>query len=353
MVNFYCRSFSFLLGVLALLGAIPDPVRSQSVLEDIQKTGLLRVGIREDAVPFGYRDASGELSGLCLDFFEVLLGEVKAALNREAILVKLFQSTLYDRYELVSNRTVHLECGPNTIRPQENYQIVFSRPFFITGTQFLIAAEGENQFQLDGNLEEMEIGVLRNSANQLLLERRYPKAKFREFQGPTGRLRGVQALRQGRIDAFASDGILLIGESVLQGLAFGRQYQIVPAIPLDCVLYGMALPEGDGQWLALVNAAIVRAREKQIFKGWFEVVLPEIRDLASRCLDRNRNDKGENETLAPKITPSELRMGKIQVVSLATNPWVQFGTEGHLDRMRVSDIAYSDIAYFTSTSEGF
>jgi polar amino acid transport system substrate-binding protein len=270
--------------LLIVGGAIAEPVRSQMVLEDIQETGLLRVGIRGDAVPFGFRDGNGNLSGMCLDFFEILLREVKVTLNREAILVKIFQSTLYDRYELVSDHTVHIECGPNTISPQERYPVTFSRPFFITGTQFLIEADNEKQFKLGNNLEGQTIGVLRNTANQTLLRERYPNAQFRQFQGPTGRLRGVQALRQGRITAFASDGILLIGEAVLQGLALGRQYRLVPAIPLDCVRYGMALPEGDRQWLEMVNRAIVQAREEEIFQGWFGVVLPEIRELATHCL---------------------------------------------------------------------
>ena len=44
------------------------------------ETGLLKVGIREDAVPFGYRDINGDLEGLCLDFIAVLRDKLKQEL---------------------------------------------------------------------------------------------------------------------------------------------------------------------------------------------------------------------------------------------------------------------------------
>jgi polar amino acid transport system substrate-binding protein len=267
----------------AYLAWLPSVVQAETVLESIQNTGILKVGIREDAVPFGFLDANENLSGLCIDFVNILLQEVKQTLQRDAIIVKIFKSTLFNRFDLVSDRVINLECGPNTIRDQLDYKVTFSQPFFITGTQFLIRAEDENQFKLGASLENTIIGVLRNTTNKTFLEERYPLAQLREFQGATGRFRGVQALQQGKINAFASDGILLIGEAALQGLALGKTYLLVPKDPLNCESYGMILPNNDLQWQDLVNRSISKAREVRLFREWLGVVLPEIQEVITYC----------------------------------------------------------------------
>ncbi|WLT37362.1 hypothetical protein NON20_15850 [Synechocystis sp. B12] len=42
---------------------------------------------------------------------------------------------------------------------------------------------------------------------------------------------GVEALMQGRIDAFAGDGILLFGEALVLDIPLGRSYRLYPPIP--------------------------------------------------------------------------------------------------------------------------
>jgi len=54
------------------------PVKAETTLEEIQRTGVLKVGIRTDAIPFGYRKPNGELTGYCLDFFAALKERVTA-----------------------------------------------------------------------------------------------------------------------------------------------------------------------------------------------------------------------------------------------------------------------------------
>jgi len=268
---------------------VPDnTVLENTVLENINKTGILKVGIREDAVPFGFIDSNENLSGICVDFTNILLQEVQKKLQKDAIIVKIFKSTLYNRFDLVSDRVINLECGPNSIRDSSSYQLVFSRPFFTTGTQFLIRTEDENQFKLNTTLENSIIGVLRNTTNQTFLAERYPRAQFREFQGVTGRSRGVQALQQGKINAFASDGILLIGEAALQGMAIGKTYLVVPQEPLTCEYYGMILPNNDSQWQELVNQSILKARQANVFRQWLGVILPEIRETLTYCRNQQK-----------------------------------------------------------------
>ncbi|MGK7939700.1 MAG: amino acid ABC transporter substrate-binding protein [Crocosphaera sp.] len=268
--------------------------QEETVLERINKTGLLKVGIREDAVPFGYRDINQKLQGLCLDFIAVLREEIKQKLNKEVIAIKLYKSTLFNRFELVSDRIVDLECGPNTIREIADYNIQFSSAFFLTGTHLLIKTDAQKRINPNGDLENVNIGVLKNTSNEQLMMQKYPLANLVRFQGVTGRYRGIQALQGGKIDAFASDGILLLGEALIQRLRLGKDYTLVPRNPIDCEKYGLILPDNDPQWLAFIDSVIMSNSEKKIYQKWFGEIATQIDAIQSFCQGNQNVEKEKN-----------------------------------------------------------
>jgi polar amino acid transport system substrate-binding protein len=231
------------------------------------------------------------LQGLCLDFIQLLREELKQKLNLQIISVKIYKSTLFNRFQLLENKTVDFECGPNSIRKTIPNGVSFSRPFFVTGTQFLVRSDNQNNFNFSSSLEGISIGVLRDTTTQELLRQKYPLATYQEFQGVTGRLRGIQSLRRNRIDAFASDGILLIGEAVILGLSLEQDYQLIPRNPLNCDYYGFILPANDPQWQEFINGVIVTSENRNIFKAWFTEVASYFRDTWQYC--RNNPEKSQ------------------------------------------------------------
>jgi polar amino acid transport system substrate-binding protein len=281
---------------LILLGWLwsmaPSGVHASPTLEQIQATGLLKIAVREDAVPFGYQDLNQQWTGICIDFAELLKTEVVRQLNNPLILVKLYQSTLFNRFDLVADNGVALECGPNTIRTDLPERVTFSQPIFLTGTQFLVRADTAQRFNPQGSLEQVSIGVLRDTTTAQFIRQRYPQAQVQEFQGTTGRTRGVQSLQQEKIDAFASDGILLFGEALLLNLNLGQDYLIVPKIPLDCVRYGLILPSNDPAWATLVNQVLALPEAQVIYRKWVGSLLPVLQESNQTC-----------RTASPSSTP--------------------------------------------------
>jgi polar amino acid transport system substrate-binding protein len=256
------------------------------VLEQIRETGLVNVALREDAFPFSYKDGNGNFSGICLELIDLIVEQIKKETNREILLVKIYESSLSNRFELVEDNIAYLECGPNTINPQTTENIQYSNPFFITATQLFISARNRDRTRLNLNFGETTIGVLRNSTTQQLIAQKYPVANLQEFQGINGRRRGIQAVQQNKIDAFASDNILLIGEASQQGLILERDYFLVPQEPLECVNYGLILPQNNPQWRNLINTTIQREQLLQIYRRWFGAVNPRLREISEYCRDR-------------------------------------------------------------------
>ena len=95
-----------------------SPRKKPNILTEIQKTKTLKIAMRRDAAPFGYINTQAGLwTGYCGDLANSLGQYLAQKLNIPAgIEVVKLPSDLDNRFELVRENTVHLECGPNTIQ---------------------------------------------------------------------------------------------------------------------------------------------------------------------------------------------------------------------------------------------
>ena len=244
------------------------PVKGETVLEKIQRTGVLQVAIREDAPPFGYLDSNQDLRGYCLGFFALLEKQLLNSLNRQTLSIKLLKSTTNNRFNLVSNNLVDLECGPNTIKNNIAEDLTFSQDFFTTGTQFLVKENDRNRLDLDSNLKDVRLGVVKNTTTEEFVTSTYPSAQIIKFSGTTGKSRGIQAVMQGKIDGMVSDGILLRAEAQQLGLSRAR-YRLIPQVPILSDRYGMIIKAKDPQWQDLVNSVINSPQANSLSQAWF------------------------------------------------------------------------------------
>jgi polar amino acid transport system substrate-binding protein len=284
------KSIALIASVILCLSAIetigtPKP----SVLQKIENNGVIKLGIREDAPPFGYLDSQDNLKGYCLDFFSLLRDKLTTTLNRDIVVIKLLKSRANNRFDLVKQGAIDLECGPNTIDLQRKDDIVFSTSFFVTGTQFLLDRQKLKNIDLDGTLENVSLGVIANTVTENTIRQRYPLAQIKSFEGTNPRSRGVTALQQGIIDAMISDGILLRAEAQRQRLPT-QTYPLIPEKPLTCDRYGMILNGGDAEWKSFIDEVILSREARGLLHKWFAGVIPDLKIAAARCKEINGGD---------------------------------------------------------------
>lgn len=279
------QAASFLISSILFLG-LATPVKSASqssgVIERIERTGVLRVAVREDAPPFGYLGSSGNLQGYCLDFFSLLQKQLIKQLQRNTLTIKLFKSSPNSRFSLVENNSVDLECGPNTISEDVSEEINFSQSFFITGTQFLVRQENKDSIDFEQDLAGVRLGVVSNTTNARYIAERYPAAILKRFSGVTAKTRGIEAVKQGRIDAMVSDGILLRAAAQRRQLS-ATKYPLIPEEPLTCDHYGMLIKSEDPQWQDFVNSVISSPEAEQLQNTWFGRLLNYVQTTIDFC----------------------------------------------------------------------
>jgi polar amino acid transport system substrate-binding protein len=272
---------SLITGSLSLF-CLASPVKAETVLAKIQRTGVLTVAIREDAPPFGYLDVNNNLEGYCLDFFALLEKQLKNDLERNTLGIKLFKSTPVNRFNLVSENAVDLECGPNTIRSDIPENVNFSESFVITGTQFLIKNQNRDRLNPEQDLNNIAIGVINDTTTAKFIAKRYPSAILQRFSGVTARTRGIQAVVQNKIEAMASDGILLRAEAQQQGLS-NSDYSVIPDLPLSCDRYGMIIKGNDPQWQEFVNSVINSPEARALGNAWFSQLFDNTENSQNFC----------------------------------------------------------------------
>ena len=261
------------------------PPRDESVLAEIKRTGVIKVAFRKDAAPFGYINPSNEWDGYCGEM-AIALSKYLSQTLKTAVAIELVEltSTLQNRFDLVRNGSVHLECGPNTIR-QAVKGITFSRPIFITSAQFLAPKGQGTPINPKRPLTGMKLGVLPDTTTETFVKRKYPQAEIVQFPGLQGRQAAVQAVSTQQIDAFVGDGVLSYAELERQNLSI-TDFSLTPEQPLTCEYYGLILPDDDPAWKIAVDQFVRSQQEEQVYQRWFKTLYPQLLDATEYCLNQ-------------------------------------------------------------------
>ena len=256
---------------LAFLAAIfPQKISHAQTQETIIRRELIVVGVRGDSPWFGFRN-DGKWTGYCIDI-AYALAERLSANQLDPIRVRLVTSTTQSRWDLVTSGRVDLECGPNSISPEREakHGISFSLPFFITATQILAKKGREEEDVKVGNAT---VGVVRDTTNERDLKSAYPLEKIDNKY--LSREQGVQALVDGEVSGFASDGTLLLGSAEIMNLDTEEDYSLITINQENgrpfCASYGFILPGGEdnSSWQRYINDFLAHNKKAQrIRKKW-------------------------------------------------------------------------------------
>ncbi|MFM7603532.1 MAG: transporter substrate-binding domain-containing protein [Pseudanabaena sp.] len=195
-----------------------------NTLNKIQKRGKLIIGVKDNLYPLGFRDRSGNLSGLEIDIARELAKE----LNFPVELVPLKNR---DRLVALQNNQVDLAIAQITVTNNRSRLVDFSLPYY-TDSTIAIAKRGTTSQEL---YFPVAIGVLKNSAAIAVIQSQFPKAAI---IGASSYADGLDALQSGKVKAFVGDRI-----SLTQWLKDHPDFAIIGQ-PLAVHSLGIALPRG-------------------------------------------------------------------------------------------------------------
>jgi ABC-type amino acid transport substrate-binding protein len=199
--------------IIALLIAFfASPLPAQELtgtLQQIQKSGQIRIGYRVSEPPMSFLDKDGQPKGYSIDICKGIVTEVEnkiaAAVNIEYIPV-----TANGRLKALGQNKIDILCGSTTKTLSRSELVDFTQLTFVTGASLITLKD--NRALDSAGFDGTKIGVVRATTTAVALKKLLRKTSTNaEVVLFDAAKEGIEALRQKKIDAFSSDQIVLIG----------------------------------------------------------------------------------------------------------------------------------------------
>ncbi|WP_454255700.1 ABC transporter substrate-binding protein [Pseudomonas sp. Marseille-Q8238] len=247
-----------LTAVTALALAILSGFAHADRLEDIKKSGVLRVAAFDSNPPFGFVDAkSKQIEGLDVDY-------AKAIADKLGVKLQLQPTNPANRVPLLVANKVDLVLANFTITPERAEQINFSIPYFSSGQQFIVK---KGTLKSPEDLNKWRVGVDKGTVNEGVLREKFPGAKVVAYDDTPF---AFTALRNGQVQAITQDGPKLIG--LLANVPDKDKYE-VPAFTISDDLIGVGVPKGETALTEFVNETLreleADGQAQKIYDTWF------------------------------------------------------------------------------------
>jgi polar amino acid transport system substrate-binding protein len=218
---------------------------------EIVRSGQLRVAVKDNLRPLGFRDPEGKLQGFEIELARELGSRLLG--SREA--VELVPVANVERLQAVAAEEVDLAIAQIGITPDRARQVEFTSAYYQDGPS-LVVARSQNWTSWS-ELRGARVAVLRGS-NAIAYLNRYLSGV--ELVPVDSYQEGAELLLKGSVQAWAAD------RSVLAGwLAEHPQFQFLGS-PLGAVGLGIAMPKGLEH--AELRLRVRRELENLRAEGW-------------------------------------------------------------------------------------
>jgi polar amino acid transport system substrate-binding protein len=240
--------FALLLGLLVML--VGEHVTA-ATLAEIQQRGQLTVAVKDNWVPLGFRDGSGQLQGFEIAIARQLAQDLLGSAQK--VVLKPTKNT--ERLTAVTSGTVDLAIANLTITENRQRLVMFSDPYYRSGTGILTTNPRLNRLW---RLSRQAIAVLDASVTFPYLRSFLPKAQLR---GASSYQSALELLHTRQVQAIVADQIVLSVQAKQSGYYF---------YPTKLTLQPLAIALPKGVQHESLRAAINDRLARWHQSGWLQ-----------------------------------------------------------------------------------
>ena len=258
---------------VALLGLALLPGTSalaQGTLERIAERGEFRIGYRPDARPLSFEE-NGRPAGYSVDICRRIAAAVREHLELPDMRTTFVPVTVANRFDALVDGDIDIECGSTTITLGRYERVDFTLMTFVTGAALL--SMGNNRVANLEDLADKRVAVIRDTTSEEALEARLSERLIdaRIVQVANAE-EGMSRLMEGRVDAYASDQIVLIGNAMdaldqNEGVSFSFGDELFSYEP-----YALMVRRNDADFRLVANRAIAQllrsGQYAQLYQTW-------------------------------------------------------------------------------------
>lgn len=261
-----------LAAALILLPAAGAAWAQAGTLDKIKRTGVIALGYREASIPFSYLGDNRQPAGYSVELCQRVAESVKRQLGLAELKINWVLVTPGNRVEKLNGGEIDLECGSTTNTLSRQEQVSFSLLTFADGGSLLMKIDSGL-----GSLADMNgrrIGVVPGTTTEGSLQAALGRGGIRaELVKLKDHAEGLAAVMDGRIDAYASDRVILVGLV----LGSGNQKSLRLSQELySYEPYALMLRRNDSPFRLAVNRELARLYRSEeiyaIYDRWLGVL---------------------------------------------------------------------------------
>ena len=180
------------------------------VLDKIKATRTLALGYSEAAMPFSFAGNDNRPQGYSVDLCKRIAEGIQQQLGLAEMAVKWVKVDVNSRIPATMNGLIDIECGSTTHTLSREEKVDFSNMIFVDGGSYISKVRGKLASVKD--LGGKRISVIPGTTTEKVLKAALDQAQVSAQIVPVQtHAEGFSALREDRIDAYASDRVILIG----------------------------------------------------------------------------------------------------------------------------------------------
>jgi polar amino acid transport system substrate-binding protein/glutamate/aspartate transport system substrate-binding protein len=238
--------------IVAVALVLPLAAQAQT-LERIRDSGVLKIGYREDAAPYSYKDAIGQPAGYTVALCQAVATDIAAEVGLAELAIEYVPVDTRNRFSALQEGRIDLLCGATTATLARRKLIDFSLPTFIDGAGVLLRADGPDRFPgLAGKTVGVRAATTTEEALRNTLRRQGIEATVVPVESHED---GLAKLEAGEVEAYFADQAILIflmaRSAAPDKLKLGEgQFTLEP--------YALGLPRGDDDFRLAVDTSLSR-----------------------------------------------------------------------------------------------
>jgi glutamate/aspartate transport system substrate-binding protein len=255
--------------LLAVISSTLPALALGGTLEQIKKSGEIRIGYRTDAPPLAFNDPSGQAAGYSVDLCKRIATSVKEKLKLADLRVTFVPLTSEDRLDAIIKNKADIECGATTVTLSREEKVDFTLMTFVTGGSLLSLAD--SNVNALGDVAGKSVAVVTGTTSEAALKTALTKNLVdAKVVAVASREEAMKQLDASQVVAFASDQIVLIGQ-IMQS-ADPKKYRLAREL-FSYEPYGFVVRRGDSDFRLEANRALAQVYRtgqiEQLYSRWF------------------------------------------------------------------------------------
>jgi glutamate/aspartate transport system substrate-binding protein len=243
-------------------------------LAKIKATHTVRLGYREASPPFSFLDQANRPIGYSLELCQAVVEELGAEVDDPVLRIDYVPVTPETRIPAVLNDRIDLECGSTTANAERAKRVAFSPLIFVAGTKLMVPKAAAVSAITD--LKGKTIVVTKGTTNEQAIQAADKKfALGLKIVTADDHEQAYRMLADGKVDAFATDDILLYG-LIARHKAQGTMKVVGDYLSYEP--YGLMFRKGDPQLAQVVERTFRKLATNHdlvpLYRTWFMQRLP-------------------------------------------------------------------------------